>query len=71
MSTMGVIRRTLLSAGLLDLAGHAVPHKPVVGFEFLHRLRAVVDERKTGALATTVVCLEAEDRDIVLLGLVK
>ena len=64
-------RRTLLPAGLLDLGGHAVPHQPVVGLELLHGLGAVVDESKAGALAATEVCLEAEDGDILLLGLVE
>ena len=60
-----------MPAGLLDLARHSVPYKPVVGLELLHRLVAIVDESKAGALATTEVCLEAEDRDIFLLGLVQ
>lgn len=63
-------RRTLLPAGLLDLGSHAISHEPVAGLELLHRLGAVVDERKASALAATEVCLEAEDRHIVLLGLV-
>lgn len=64
-------RRTLLPAGLLDLGGHAVPHQPVVGLELLHGLGAVVDESEAGALTATEVCLEAEDGDILLLGLVE
>ncbi len=39
--------------------------------ELLHRLGAVVDEGEAGALAATVLCLEAEDRDVFLLGLVE
>lgn len=65
------VERTLLSAGLLDLVRHAVPHEPVVGLEALHGLIAVVDERETRALATTVVCPETEDGDLVLAALVK
>lgn len=64
-------RRTLLPAGLLDLARHAVSHQPVVGLELLHRLGGVVEESKAGALATTEVCPETEDGDILLLGLVQ
>lgn len=60
-----------MPGGLLDLGGHAVSHKPVVGFELLHRLRRVVDESKASALATTIVCPEAEDGDIFLLRLVE
>jgi hypothetical protein len=64
-------KRTLLPGGLLDLGGHAVSDEPVAGLELLHGLGGVVDEGKAGALATTEVCLEAEDGDIVLLGLVE
>src|SRR5262245_30034186 len=64
-------KRTLLPASLLDLGCHAVSHKPVVGFELLHGLGAVVDEGEAGALATTIVRSEAEDRYIVLLRLVE
>ena len=42
-----------------------------MGLELLHGLGAVVDEGEAGALAATKVCLEAEDGDIVLLGLVE
>ena len=64
-------KRTLLPAGLLDLGGHAVPHQPVVGLELLHGFGVLVDQGKAGALATTKVCLEAEDGDILLLSLVE
>lgn len=64
-------RRTLLPGGLLDLGGHAVADQPVVGLELLHRLSGVVDESKAGALSATVVRLETEDGDIVLLRLVE
>jgi hypothetical protein len=65
------VRRTLLPAGLLDLGGHAVSYQPVVGLELLHGLGGVVDEGEAGALATTEVCLEAEDGDVLLLSLVE
>jgi hypothetical protein len=42
-----------------------------VGFELLHRLGGVVDESKASALSATVVRLETEDGDIILLGLVE
>jgi hypothetical protein len=64
-------KRTLLSAGLLDLGGLAVADEPVVGLELLHGLGAVVDEGKAGALATTVLGAETEDGDLVLVGLVQ
>lgn len=38
--------------------------------KFLHRLVRVVDERESGALAATILCPEAEDRDLVLVGFV-
>ncbi len=63
--------RTLLSASLLDLGGHAVPYQPVAGLEFLHCLCVLVDEGESCALATTKVCSETKDGDIVLLGLVE
>ena len=42
-----------------------------MGLELLHRLVRVVDESKAGALAATVVRLETEDGNILLLGLVE
>jgi hypothetical protein len=64
-------KRTLLSAGLLDLGSLAVTDESVVGLELLHGLGAVVDEGKAGALATTVLGAETEDGDLVLVGLVQ
>jgi len=64
-------KRTLLSAGLLDLGGLAVTDEPVVGLELLHGLGAVVDEGETSALATTVLGAETEHGDLVLVGLVQ
>ena len=64
-------KRTLLSAGLLDLGGLAVTDEPVVGLELLHRLGAVVDEGEASGLATTVLGAETEDGDLVLVGLVQ
>lgn len=39
--------------------------------ELLQGLGGVVDESEAGALTTTVLCAETEDRDLVLVGLVK
>lgn len=39
--------------------------------EFLHGLVRVVDEGEAGALATTVLRTEAEDGNLVLVGLVE
>ena len=64
-------RHTLLSAGLLNLVGHADTDETVVRLELLHGLVGVVDEGKAGALATTVLGSEAKDRNLVLVGLVQ
>lgn len=42
-----------------------------MGLELLQSLLGVVDESETGALATTVLRAEAEDRDLFLVGLVE
>ncbi len=42
-----------------------------MGLELLHRLGGVVDEGEAGGLATTELGAEAEDIDLVLLGLVE
>lgn len=63
--------RTLLSAGLLDLLGQANADQAVVGLELLHGLGRVVDESKASGLATTELGAQAEDRDLVLAGLVE
>ena len=62
---------TLLPARLLHLGRLSVSHQPVSRLEFLHRLVGVVDEREAGALATTILRAEAEDRDLVLGRLVE
>lgn len=62
---------TLLSRGLLDLVGLSVADEAVVWLEFLHGLGGVVEEGKSGALAATVLCPEAEDGHLVLGGLVE
>lgn len=62
---------TLLSAGLLNLRRLSVSDESVSRLELLHRLRRVVDERKPSALATAVLCPEAEAGDLVFVGLVE
>jgi hypothetical protein len=64
-------RRTLLSAGLLDLLGSTDADETVARLELLQSLSGVVDESKASALATTVLCAEAEDGNLVLVGLVQ
>lgn len=63
-------KRTLLSAGTLGLGGHAHSDKSVLGLELLHGLGGVVDQGEAGGLATTELGAQAEDLDLVLLGLV-
>lgn len=62
---------TLLSAGLLDLVGLAVAHQSVVWFKLLDCLGGVVEEGKARALTATELRAEAEDGDLVLVGLVQ
>jgi hypothetical protein len=63
-------RRTLLSAGLLDLGGLADADQPVAGLELLEGLRGVVDQGEAGGLAATELGAQAENADLVLGGLV-
>lgn len=67
----GVERPTLLSAGTLGLGGEANTDESVVGLKLLHRLGRVVDEGEASGLATTELCAEAKDADLLLLGLVE
>jgi hypothetical protein len=64
-------KRTLLSAGLLNLLGSTNADKTVVRLELLQSLVGVVDEGETRALATTVLGPETEDGNLVLVGLVE
>jgi hypothetical protein len=41
-----------------------------VGFELLQRLGRIVDQRETSCLSTTILSLETENVDLVLVGLV-
>lgn len=60
-----------MSGSLLDLGGHANADESVVGLELLHGLVGVVDEGEAGALATTELGAETEDRDLLLGSLVQ
>lgn len=62
--------RTLLSAGLLDLAGQADADQAVVRLKLLHGLWGVVDEGEASGLATTELGAQTEDGDLVLASLV-
>ena len=42
-----------------------------MGLKLLHHLMRIVDEREAGALAAAILCPEAEDRDLVLVGFVQ
>ena len=54
----------------LGLGRQADAHEPVLRLELLERLDRVVDEGEAGALAAAVLGAEAEDRHLVLAGLV-
>ena len=47
----------------LDLLGEALADESVLGLELLGDLEVVVDEAEASALASTELCLEAEDED--------
>lgn len=60
----------MLSAGLLDLVRYTDTDQSEVGLELLEGLGGVVHKGETSGLATTVLCLEAENVNLVLCGLV-
>lgn len=62
---------TLLSGGALGLGGKSHPDEAVLGLELLHGLGGVVDEGEARGLAATELGAQAEDGDLVLLGLVE
>lgn len=64
-------QRTLLATGLLNLVGSTDANQTVVRLELLQGLLGVVDQGEAGALATTILCAEAEYGDLVLVGLVQ
>ena len=39
--------------------------------ELLHHLMAIIDQRKSRALASSVLCSEAETRDLIFVGFVE
>ena len=63
-------RRTLLSAGTLDLGSKANTDQSVLRLELLHGLGGVVDESEASGLAATELGSETEDGDLILLGFV-
>lgn len=63
-------RRTLLSACPLSLGGHPNANESVCRLELLHGLGRIVDEGKSGRLATAELCPQTEDGELVLVGLV-
>ena len=64
-------KHTLLSGGLLDLGSGTDTDETVVRLELLQGLSGVVDQGEASALATTVLRAEAEDGDLILVGLVE
>jgi hypothetical protein len=62
--------RTLLSGRLLNLACKSNTDQSVVGLKLLQRLGRIVDQRETSCLSTTILSLQTENVDLVLVGLV-
>lgn len=60
-----------MSAGTLGLGGESDTDQAVLGLELLQSLGGVVDEGEAGGLAATEVGAQAEDLDLLLLGLVQ
>lgn len=60
----------LLSAGLLDLGCVSYSYQSVSWLELLHGLNGVVDQGETGSLATTILCSETKDVDLIGVGFV-
>lgn len=67
---LGSLERTLLSAGLLDLGSDTNTDQSVVRLELLQSFGRVVDEGEAGCLSTSELCLQTENVDLVLAGLV-
>lgn len=63
--------RTLLSARLINLRSGPIPHQPIMRLKLLHHLMTIIDERETGALATSILRSEAEAGDLVFVDLVE
>ena len=62
---------TLLPTRLLHLRRGPVPHQSIPRLKFLHYLMAVVNERKSRTLPTTVLRPEPETRHLVFIGFVE
>lgn len=60
-----------MSGRSLGLGGEANPDESVLGLELLQGLGRVIDKGEAGGLATTELCAEAEDGDLVLGSLVE
>jgi hypothetical protein len=65
------VRRTLLSAGLLNLRRNTDTNQSVMGLELLQRLWGIVDESETSCLSTTKLSSQTKNIDLVLVGLVE
>ena len=61
---------SLLSRGLLDLLAKTVSNKTVAGLELLKSINRVVNKTETSRLTATVLGLQTENRDSVLLRVV-
>ena len=69
-SSQGLGIRALLPGGSFYLGGQSHSDQSVMGLEFLHGFRGIVDECEAGGLAATILGTEAEDGDLVLACLV-
>ena len=61
---------SLLSRGLLNLLAETVSDEAVAGLELLKSINRVVNKTETSRLTTTVLGLQTENRDSVLLRVV-
>lgn len=64
------VGHTLLTGRLLDLGCLSESDKAVVGFKFFESLIRIVNQSEASGLATTILCTETENRDLVFIGLV-
>ena len=60
-----------MSAGLLNLRRNTNTNQSVVRLKLLQRLWGIIDESETGCLSTTELSSQAENIDLVLVGLVE
>ena len=59
-----------MSGRLLNLACKSNTNQSVVGLELLQRLGRIVDQSETSCLSTTILSLQTENVDLILVGLV-